>query len=354
MGRIPLPSVPPPHTNPEDYAVVVGINHYSNGINPLKGAINDCELFCRWLVTPTMGGLNPANVRLVTSDEPPADPAIARPPPAPIRNEIEDILVEFFERSDQGWPGGRRLYLFFAGHGLTKPPPNQRDCGLVMADARPIQLRGLLGEVAANAMRLTGLFREVMLVMDCCAEVSGPPELACQLPRYGDPTLADRPFLHIHAAQSNATTAEKQLPDPLDPAQPAKWQGVLTNTLLLALTTASTPGGDITSTSIKAFIEASAVGAPRVEFGDGNHAAPTPMLFGKSQGVPVNVTLSNGAARFQVRDGITFAIAYSPRTAPATIALRPGLWLFDTLDAAGVITASKPTSVREGGDNVLI
>lgn len=346
MPLIPLPATPPPHANADDYGIVVGINHYLNGINPLKGAINDCELFCRWLVEPTMGGLNPANVTLFTS---------AGPPPEPMRNHIEDILVTFFDRSNQGWMGGRRLYLFFAGHGLTKPPPNQRDCGLVMADARPNLLRGLLGEVAANSMRLTGLFKEVMLVMDCCAEVSGPAELLCYLPSYGDPTLTDRPFFHIHAAAWNATTAEKLLPDPLDPTnQPAKWQGVLTHTLLCALTTASAPNGDITSMSIKSFIDASAAGAPRVEFGNGNPAAPTPMVFGRSRGVPVNVALRNGAAQFQVRDGATLAVVHPPHPAPATVKLPPGLWLFDTLDAAGHVTASETVPVREGGGNVLI
>lgn len=353
MPVVTLPATPPPHTNPEDHAIVVGINHYLDGIASLKGAINDCELFCRWLVEPTMGGLNPANVRLVTSVKPPPDQR-GNHHPEPIRNQIEDVLVSFYLLQTQGWTGGRRLYLFFAGHGLTKPPPNHRDCGLVMADAQPIQLRGLLGEVAANAMRLTGLFKEVMLVMDCCAEVSGPAELDCRLPSYGDPALQERPFLHIHAAAWRATTAEKELPDPLDPELPAKWQGVLTNKLLQALTTASAPNGDITSLSIKTFIEGSAIGSPRVELGDGNPAAPTPMVFGKSRGVPVSVAPRNGAARFQVRDGTSLAIVHPPRPAPDTVKLSPGLWLFDSLDAAGLVTASVPISVRQGGVNVLV
>ncbi|WP_344697231.1 hypothetical protein [Sphingomonas rosea] len=66
-------------------------------------------------------------------------------------------------------PRGRRLYLFFARHGLVPPPPDASGCALVMADARASSLRGLLGFRAANAMRLTGLFEEVMLVMNCCA-----------------------------------------------------------------------------------------------------------------------------------------------------------------------------------------
>jgi hypothetical protein len=346
MPLVPLSAKLPPYINPNDHAIVVGINHYLAGINSLKGAINDCELFCRWLVEPTMGGLNPANVKLFISAGP--------PPPEPIRNQIEDILVSFFDLSYQGWAGGRRLYLFFAGHGLTKPPPNQRDCGLVMADARPNLLRGLLGERAANIMRLTGLFREVMLVMDCCAEVSGPAELLCYLPSEGDPALQNRPFLHIHAAEWNATTAEKELPDPLDPAGPKKWQGVLTNTLLRALTTSRDTSGNVTSVSIKNFIESSDVGSPRIEPDPKKPQAPPPMVFGKPLGILVNVAPRNGAARFQVRDGASLEVVHPPRKAPATVTLRPGLWFFDGLDAAGLITSSQSVSVREGGVNVLI
>lgn len=345
MPLVPLAAIAPPHKNPDDYAIVVGINDYRPGIPTLRGAVNDCALFCRWLVEPTMGGLNPANVTQFVS---------AAMPPEPVRNHIEDLLVNFFRRSNSGaWPGGRRLYLFFAGHGLSKPPPNQKDCGLVMADAWPELLRGLLGRVAADAMRLTGLFKEVMLVMDCCAEVSGPAELLCSLPSNGDPTLPIQgPFLHIHAAAVNATTAEKLLPDPLDSNGPESWQGVLTNTLLRGLIGAADASGNVTVRSLQRFIEGAAVGTPRIEFDDGRPAQP--MMFGRSLGVPVKVALGNGATRFQVRDGLDFSIASAAQGAPATITLKPGLWLFDTLDAVGVVRSSQPVSVGAGGNDVVL
>ncbi|QLL64280.1 hypothetical protein FKV68_22805 (plasmid) [Sinorhizobium mexicanum] len=346
MPLVPLPATAPPHRQPDDHAIVVGIDHYVPGIPKLQGAVNDCNLFCRWLVDPKFGGLNPANVNLVVST--------GQHPPEPLRSQIEDILVTYFDRANNNWPGGRRLYLFFAGHGLSRPPPNQRECALVMADARPNLLRGLLGDVAADSMRLTGLFKEVMLVMDCCAEVSGPAELLCYLPSYGDVTLARRPFLHIHAAAWNATTAERQLPDPFTPETvSASWQGVLTNVLLRGLTTAAAENGEITSSSLKRFIEA-AVSGCRIEFDDGDPLVPTPMVFGVSQGVPVNVSLRNGATRFQVRDGVDFSVFVAARPAPAIVRLKPGLWLFDGIDATGVITGSQAVPVREGGINVVV
>ena len=342
MPIVPLDPLPPPHENEHDHALVVGIDHYGHGIKELSGAINDCELFCRWLTTPGMGGLNPSNVTYFRSTA----------PGDPIRNQIEDRLGEFFDQAAaQGVPLGRRLYLFFAGHGLVPPPPDKSGCALVMADARPNQLRGLLGFRAADAMRMTGLFEQVMLVMDCCAEVSGPSELDCLLPYYADTDLPPRPYTHIQAAQLGASTAERELDDPLDPARPRRWQGVLTHALLRGLTTAADHSGEVTASSLKKFIEASETGGPKVDFDNGQ--AGVEMTFGAGRGVPVNVSLGNGATSFQVREGRSFSVVIQPRP-PETVRLAPGQYLFDALSAAGIVTRSEPVSVREGGLDVAL
>jgi N-acetylmuramoyl-L-alanine amidase len=340
MPRVALDALPPPYENERDRAVVVGIDHYGHGIKVLSGAINDCELFCRWLTTPGMGGLNPDNVSYFRSTA----------PGDPIRNQIEDKLREFYdEYAGTGVSCGRRLYLFFAGHGLVPPPPDKSGCALVMADAHPTQLRGLLGLTAADAMRMTGLFEQVMLVMDCCAEISGPAELKCFLPYYVDTNVQPGAYTHIQAAQLNASTAEQQLDDPLDPAGPSRWQGVLTHTLLRALTTAADPTGVVTAASLKNFIEASPIGGAKVESDPGHGGVD--MTFGQARGVPVTVTLSNGATRFQVREGNNFSVVINPR-AEETVRLAPGQYVFDALNATGIITQSVPVSVREGGVNV--
>lgn len=342
MAIVPLPPSPPPHDNDRDHAIVVGIDHYGHGIKALTGAINDCDLFCRWLTKPGMGGLNPDNVTYFRSTA----------PGDPVRGQIEDRLGDFFEEANaHGLPRGRRLYLFFAGHGLVPPPPDRSGCALVMSDARPGQLRGLLGFTAADAMRMTGLFEEVMLVMDCCSEVSGPAELLCYLPYYADPGLPARPYTHIQAAQWGSTTAERELEDPLDPTEPKRWQGVLTHALLRGLTTAADHSGSVTAASLKKFIEASEMGGSKVEFDNGQGGVE--MTFGAGRGVPVTVTLANGATQFQVREGNNFSVVVQPR-APDTVRLAPGQYLFDALDATGVVTRSVPVSVREGDHDVQL
>lgn len=346
MPRIYLPPAASAPVNDRDHAIVVGINHYAHGIIELDGAINDCELFCEWLVDPAMGGVDPAKIKFFVSNDPSDD--------QPMRDQVVNFLLEFFDLANLGQLNGRRLYLFFAGHGLVSPPPDKRGCALVMANARLNALRGLLGVTAADSMRLTGLFQEVMLVMDCCAEVSGPAEdFDCKLPSFGDPNLPARPFLHIVAAQFGKATAERQLVDPLDPARGPRWQGVLTNALLQGLTTAVDVNGQVTARSLKAFLEAGTFGRPQVDTGADDLLAAS-MTFGKSRGVETRVETKSTAAWFQVRDGSEFKVVLGPFPLPRTIYLAPGQYLFDGLTATGVLASSSPQSIREGGTHVLV
>jgi hypothetical protein len=356
MPLISLDPLPPGvlPINPDDFAIVVGIDHYVAGIQPLAGCIKDCEMFRDWLIDPSMGGLDPANVRLFVSQDPSNQ--------EPIRDQIEDFFVDLLDRGTNGGFYPRRLYLFLAGHGLVLPPPDKQGCALVMANARMSLLRGLFGVAAADSMRLTGLFQEVMLVMDCCAEVSGRTDLSYNLQWNSDPELPARAFIHIQAAQVGATAAEVELPNPLlppdppaapHPANPPVWQGVLTNAVLRGLTSAVDASGGVTARSLEQFLNGQTNCTPVVEVGDPAPPAPA-MRFGNARGLTVSVNALNGAARFQVREGANFTVVIPPRLLPASLSLAPGQYLFDGLDAAGIVTSSKPHAVREEGLSVYV
>jgi hypothetical protein len=81
---------------PDDHAVIVGINRYRSdeGIEPLKGAVNDALLFREWLIDPDGGGLDPDNVELFTSPD--------DGPLAPNRDIIEDKIQTFYQKSNAG------------------------------------------------------------------------------------------------------------------------------------------------------------------------------------------------------------------------------------------------------------
>lgn len=336
MPIVRLPSISGPFAQPDDYAVVVSINDYLEGIPTLKGAINDGELFCEWLVNPVMGGLNPDNVYFYASQSPTDS--------LPIRSFVEDHLGTFFTKaSGAGIPVGRRLYLFLAGHGYSSPNVRSGPA-LVMANARSDMIRGLLGWKAADAMHGTGIFSEVMLVMDCCAEVAGHAELDCFLPRYLNPSLPQKAFVYVQAASVGAMTAEQLMDHPLRQSEAQRWQGLLTNTLLKALVTAADPSGDVTSGSLKRYIEASLKDAPPVEMRDA--ADGSTMTFGIARGVTVPIRLSPDGTRYQIREGKNLSVVIPPRR-DASARLAPGFYVLDEFDELGRVVRSEPLIVKQ-------
>ena len=355
MPRVVLPGLTnSPAVNPRDYAIVVGINDYLHDIPILAGCINDARMFCDWLVEPTMGGLDPANIRLFTSNNP-ADEQ-------PFRDQIVDFMDDWNILAQTGTFNARRLYLFFAGHGITLPAPDDKQgCALVMANARWNLLRGLFGVTAAESMRQANVFREVMLVMDCCAEVSGSPELQYKHHWQHDGSLPPRAFIHIQAAQAKASTAETEMPNPLlpvGPGNPPVWQGVLTNAVLRGLTTAPADGtGIITAKALQTFLAGEPIGTATIDVEPPpkpGEVPPPVMTFGIARGLPVDVAAAGPATGFQVKEGIDFQVVVPPRALPARLSLAPGQYQFEGLDSTNFPISKLPIAVRQGGERVFV
>lgn len=353
--RNPPDRPPPPHAHPDDHAILIGIQDYSGGIARLQGSINDCDLFSRWLTNREGGGLNPDNIKCLCSKDPTDD--------QPFRDQVEDLLSEYFDvRATTGKEVGRRLYLYFSGHGVAPPSPLDEDCALVMANASVARLRALIGGLAARLVRKAALFEEVMLVMDCCREVSGAVSAGCDLvPFSTDPTLPPRPYFHVFAASWNATAAERNLPDPIDPANGSNWHGVLTHALIRGLLTAPDATGNVTAESLDDFVRR----AVENMLGGGNQYWPTtdwekkkpPMDFGKSDGVPVLVSLSQAGTQLRVTHGTNMTVIVPKQeAAPGGVKLwlRPGLYLFDAVDAVGDVAASMSCKILEEERDVVL
>jgi hypothetical protein len=153
--------------NEKDYAIVVGINGYSQ-LRPLKGAKKDAAAFAEWLISPEGGGLPPKNVATILSlEELPADPFDARP----IQKDIDRALRNFGVERNQKI--GRRLYFYFAGHGFG---PNFDDVGMLMADAAMQRLKTNIGlRPYLDYFHKTGFFDQVVFFLDCCRDIISVP-----------------------------------------------------------------------------------------------------------------------------------------------------------------------------------
>lgn len=341
-----------PAPNPDDHALLVGINHYEHGIGSLQGALNDCMLFGEWLASPTGGGLDPANIVMFGSVQP-SDRM-------PTQAQVEDILFGFIDRFlRSGMPVGRRLYLYFSGHGVASPRPEDEDCGLVMANSRAYAIQAMPGAATAHRVRANTLFTETVLVMDCCRDVREASSFQSILPQLADPAAPRGPWLHVFAADWGSATGERLLPNPLDPSRPDLPHGVLTHALLKALQTAADASGDITSESlapvvrraVEELLPAGSPQRPKVRFDNGL----PPILFGKSAGVPITITLADPAQQFTILRGQDLSAVAPPVTrvgTTCTLRLPPGKYIFQPRDAAGRPTEMVIVDVVQGGVDV--
>ena len=161
-------------------AVVVGIDRYPDALlGPLAGAINDAEAFCAWLKTPDGGGLtetttaDTTEIHKVLSIDDGSGAIDARPTTAEVERALEHVRESAEARlaasAENGAPPPyRRLYLYFAGHGIG---PDVEQAALLMANAGQGRFGHYVqGRRYANYFRARASFDEVILFMDCCRD----------------------------------------------------------------------------------------------------------------------------------------------------------------------------------------
>lgn len=153
------------HEQPRDYALVVGIDDYPNfGSNgrDLKGAIRDAKRFSKWLLdTKTGGGLPAGQCKVITS---------AGDPMALNKDTIDDAMDEIWKLAKANG-GGRRLYMFFSGHGQLVDDPDflsfeQALCLPRWSYTRPHA--AILTDSYRKVVQKCMPFEEIAVFLDCC------------------------------------------------------------------------------------------------------------------------------------------------------------------------------------------
>src|SRR4051812_44248760 len=104
----------------DHFAILVAINWYP-GIGPLKGPENDADDFKTWLLADDGGNLCDKNIQVIRSSD--FKPPARNPDDAnPTESQFKKALNKWMRTEDDtDWRDevGKRLYLFFAGHGFT-------------------------------------------------------------------------------------------------------------------------------------------------------------------------------------------------------------------------------------------
>ncbi|MCE8007508.1 caspase family protein [Aestuariivita sp.] len=153
------------HHQPNDYALVIGVNDYPNhgskGKN-LKGAVPDAKRFAAWLTnTQVGGGLPPANCHLITSTTAPL---------SPVKDTVDSALEKIWDAAEEAG-GGRRFYLFFAGHGqsITIGDVSDTDVALCLPQwSRRRLFDTLSSDNYCRTVKRCMPFQQVVAFLDCC------------------------------------------------------------------------------------------------------------------------------------------------------------------------------------------
>lgn len=225
----------------QDYAIVVGISRYKDREKypPLDGPLNDVDRVVTWLKDLEGLGITDPNriIRLRTPEE------LLREPPAggwpegtswhPTRNHFADAF-DGITLDDKGEFVRRdaRLYLYLSGHGFSQSTDQVPSAALYGADNYGKKVSNLAGTLYAQAAKNAKLFKEVVLIMDCCRDAEtnvaySPPDLN----RVENDGSEGVQMMAIYAAPKRGKAQERELTEP----DGTKVVGLLTTGWLRAL-----------------------------------------------------------------------------------------------------------------------
>lgn len=229
----------------QDFAIVVGISRYRDHEKypPLAGPLNDVERVITWLRHPEGGGITDSKriISLQTPKELLAEVPLEGWPEGtkwhPNRilfsdafNEVTlDSEGEFIRRDG-------RLYLYFSGHGFSQNTDQVPSAALYGADNIGKKTGNLAGTLYAQAAKRAKLFKEIVLIMDCCRDAESnvsysPPDLN----KVENEGAENVQVFAVYAAPKRGRAQERELEEP----DGKKVVGLLTTALLRALREAS-------------------------------------------------------------------------------------------------------------------
>jgi hypothetical protein len=188
-------------TATRDCALIVGTARYERDeYLPLKGPPNDCKEFGKWLIEDA--GLMPEDVHSAVWNQ-------QVKWPNPDFSEVSAALSRLLRRdTEDDAPGGRRLYLYSAGHCESE---DELSANIVTADSRQPTCLAFPVIRAATHIRNAGLFEEIVAFVDGCRTVnfdSGIP-IKLDLPAMAS-AVRDTRVLYAFACQYGFEAYERR------------------------------------------------------------------------------------------------------------------------------------------------
>ena len=152
---------------------------------------------------------------ILSSDYPPFNTVQAAHPTAgEIGDAFDKLIVKADQKEHDGLDPriGRRLYLYFSGHGFEPMPhgtgPGSGQPALLTADARDRWWHHILGPHHAEGILRANYFDQIVLIMDCCREIQRVSALNL-MPSYPLGQGGVGGYFHAFATESDSVTRER-------------------------------------------------------------------------------------------------------------------------------------------------
>jgi len=219
----------------DDFAILTCISSYADPSYPtIDGPPNDLLLVKDWLMSPQGGGLIEENIKIVKTPQPyptSIDPDEAPPIPAEFDLHFKKIM-----RSRLALGAERvknRLYLYFSGHGFcNRSLDRPAEAALYCANASREFYEHIFGTQYARVAQGRALFKEIVLIMDCCrdSEIARVPRAASYRDTPDDELAAGVLLLSVYAVPKGGKAQERAIGE-----RGNKVYGLLTHAILKLL-----------------------------------------------------------------------------------------------------------------------
>ena len=212
---------------PENWAVVIGVDEYGPEVPTLSAAVADAELFSKWVTAEQGGNVPKENIRLLLGRAG-GDGAAREGGDAPTKDNIVTAINEVVTES---CGRGERLYLFFAGHGITARVANRDEGALVTPGFGPLHPDHSLAIRSLTEFLETTQFEDQFFFIDACRDVPWHDrefEIGrWPIPRRRDPGKPPVQQFILYATSPGLTAAEV--------GWPGEGVGAFTDTLMAGL-----------------------------------------------------------------------------------------------------------------------
>jgi hypothetical protein len=215
--------------NDRDWAIVVGIRNYAEpSLQGLEGPENDAREFYDWVISPDGGGVPEGQARRILSSDFQGSQEPSAMMIQALFDHLDTVDAKFKKEERRKGAFGRRLWIYFSGHGFA-PDIDDKLTALLTAEAalgafhRSHVITSKLADFCATAQ----YFDEIFMFADCCRTIMPVTQLNVKPPGKRSRDADQVRTFYAYGARAGKESREWEVN--------GKYRGVFTMTLMEGL-----------------------------------------------------------------------------------------------------------------------